>query len=126
MFNIKRFNTVKCRSINANENIFYVYFLGRYNNKPFFHYGQSTDISSVEFNIKKSLPYYDRIIYNPVDHNVCSYNYFDNYLSQKKLKSKLPLINNDLDVFTVDENTDFTQIEEIINNLFKAYNNDSK
>lgn len=47
--------------------VFYIYSLGRYHNQHLFCYGDTNDLDVVEFNLAKTVPKYERVLYLPVD-----------------------------------------------------------
>lgn len=49
----------------SHTRVFYCYYLGRYRNQPLYCYGYTNDLDTVEFNLKKTLPMYERVMYVP-------------------------------------------------------------
>lgn len=84
------------------DRIFYIYYLGCFNNTPIYHYGESSDIHHAELKIKKTVPFYERVWYTPLDNNVYMKDEFDEYIKNKKIKIMLPDVNQ-WDAFTTDE-----------------------
>lgn len=96
---------------------FFIYDLGKYNNKNLYYYGETMDITQTEFILKKTLPLYKIIYSAPVDANIDGYNKFNKLI--KDHKSKLPLKNcSSWDIFQT-ENIDY--ILDAINVIFNNY-----
>lgn len=118
---LKRPSTkIKCVSdkfeYDNNNKVFYIYDLGRYKNQTIFSYGESYDISTTEFKLRKTVPIYKNIITQPVEHNVNSKDRFEEYLKLNKMSVKLLLPDtDDWAAFTTD---DIRPIMQKINELF--------
>lgn len=73
--------------IDYNNQMFFIYALGRYQNTPLYYYGTTNDIDLVEFNICSKLPAYKRVLYFPVEHKWQKIDNFEEYLNQNNLRS---------------------------------------
>ena len=69
----------------AHNRVFYIYTLGSWNNIPYYHYGESDDISLTEFKIKKTLPFYSLLTCIPIDHNIAAISDFEKMVRNKKV-----------------------------------------
>ncbi len=118
----KNFIKIKCFrdriNIDTAENSFYIYSLGRYDNKHFYHYGDTSDLYNVEFDLSKHLPYYKKIIAHPIDYHLDGKEKFTLFLKQNKLLSSLPCGNFE-NIFTTNEELDIESVLSIASELFK-------
>jgi hypothetical protein len=64
----------------AHNRVFYLFYLGRFQNRPMYHYGETTDIDATEFYIQSQLPFYQRIMYIPIDTKLNAFYEFDEYI----------------------------------------------
>lgn len=103
---------------NSNR-VFYLYNLGRYHNKYLYHYGTTNDIDLVEYNLRKNIPFYERIIYTPIEDYTYGPKLFDDFIENENLKSTLPIDGlKYLDIIcSKNENVDL--ILDKINEIFK-------
>jgi hypothetical protein len=74
---------------NVNDRVFYVFKLGRYNNKMYYHYGETYDIAHVILRLRKHLPYYALVAQYPIAGNEQLIDMFR--LKLDKFAAKLPL-----------------------------------
>ena len=51
----------------AHNRMFYVYFLGNFQNTPIYCYGETDNPDSVEFTLKRTLPMYKNIVLEPTE-----------------------------------------------------------
>lgn len=104
----------------THNSIFYIYYLGRYNNKSIFHYGETQDLYGKEFLLKQKLPIYNKLKAIPIEHNVYGKEKFDNYLKTNKLRIIFPIDDlKDLECFTTSSQTNIKDILLTLNNLYK-------
>lgn len=75
----------------THNNVFYIYYLGNYDNIPVYHYGNTSDISSVELRIKKTLPFYERVTCVPIGHHVIGVDVVTNYITQNATPASINL-----------------------------------
>ena len=57
-------------SIDTHNKVFYIYKLGRYNNKMLYTFGESDDIHATEMRLRSIVPMYEKISVEPVDDDV--------------------------------------------------------
>ena len=103
--------------VDASENLFYIYYLGRYNNKAIYHYGETLNLYNVEFDLCKKLPYYKNLISIPTDYHTDGNEKFANFLKQNKLNSVFSFgIEN---IFNTSDNVDIDMILASVSEIFK-------
>lgn len=51
----------------VSNRVFYIYHLGRFNNRHIYHYGESVDACEVAFRVHRTLPFYKRILCIPTE-----------------------------------------------------------
>lgn len=120
MFNIKlntnrpqtRLYSYKDRvDMDTSNRMFYIYYLGRYSNKPIFHYGETMDTSLVEFHLRKKVPIYQKKFYVPVEDRVYGKTQFEKYLKKNNLMTTLPVYGmENLDYFTTNDRIKFHNV----------------
>ena len=71
----------------TSNNTFFLYKIGRYNNKQTYLYGETSDITIIEFTLHKTLPYYECIINEPIEYHVTRLTLFDKYINNYKINS---------------------------------------
>ncbi len=105
----------------TSENVFYIYYLGRYNNTHTYHYGETNDIYSIEFNLSKKLPMYKKITSIPVDSHIDGYDNFYKFLKKYNLTNKFPnKFSIDIEnIFTTNDNVG---IDEILSFVAETFN----
>lgn len=95
--------------------VFYVYSLGRFHNTPMYHYGETSDIDLVEFEMKKRVPYYKRVIYVPLDEDA---NDSLRDIIKQKEKVSIPVTGMETwNAFTAESIDDMLQIVEESHNF---------
>ncbi len=107
-----------------NENMFYIYYLGRYRNKPIYTYGETTMIETVEFTLHKNLPFVKKITTHPVDHIVYGKRKFEDFIKNEKLEIDCPVKGIELqseDFFTTSAEWSISLIKDITDELFMVY-----
>lgn len=107
------YNRIDCYndrvSIDTSNKMFYIYDLGRYNNKHFYHFGECQDIYESEFNLKRSLPLYECKLSMPVNY-INGLKMFETYIDPKRCY--LPIDDkNKWDVFCLDE---VNELEDVL------------
>jgi hypothetical protein len=110
--------------------VFFLYFLGRYNNMPLYYYGESLDITNIEFKLQRDLPFYEKKIVLPVEDNTHGKDTFDKFVKKNELRTQIPLyilhtnnlsIKNDYnDVITTSESCGSDEIERTIMEIYKC------
>lgn len=99
--------------------VFYIYYLGCFNNTPMYHYGESDDLDLVELKIKRTLPFYERVLYTPVEHHTNTLEQFKDYIKNKKVR--IPLAEVCMwDAFLISEEQDIGDIINKVNEYYKA------
>ena len=83
---------------------FYIYFLGYYLNKPIYCYGETYDIDSIEFTLKKTLPFYKKCKIIPIDTRQSGIDKFAEYIKEDYIQSEnkvlLKLLPNNINYFS--------------------------
>lgn len=69
--------------------VFYVYYLGRFNNRPLYHYGESHDAYDAHFRVHRSVPFCKRIVCIPVEDNTGGLQVFEDRV--KDVRCSLPI-----------------------------------
>lgn len=106
-----------CPSVyDAHNRVFYLFYLGRYHNSPIYHYGETNDIDVIEFYIQSQLPFYQRIMYIPIDTELDALYAFDKYIQPDQ--SKLPI--ESLQHLAVFSPSSF-ELEKIIQKIEELY-----
>lgn len=126
MLNYRPYNSIRrigvsykdLPDIDASENMFYIYYLGRYNNKAIYHYGETLNLYNVEFNLCKKLPLYKKLLSIPIDYHGDGKEKFDNFLKQNKLNSILSLSNIE-NIFITSDDVDIDTILLSVSEIFK-------
>jgi len=106
---------------NALNTSFFIYNLGRINNKAVYYYGLTDDILNIEYKLKKTVPLYNNITNIPVENNIYNFDKFDKYIQNKKCDSPYEnLCNEDeCNVFNIDDNSELQTILNVTRALFK-------
>lgn len=86
----------------AHNRVFYIFYLGCFNNYPIYHYGESYDIDLAELKIKRTLPFYERVYCAPIGHKVNAKHEFDEMIKEKKVRISLPDVTH-WEAFTTDD-----------------------
>ncbi len=97
-----------------NNKYFYIYYLGRYHNKPIYTYGETLDIDSVEFHLNKTYPFYKKHYVSNVGDKVYSKDKLDKVLKAQTLYKKW----EEIEVFTTSDVFGISEIDALINDLF--------
>jgi len=85
-----------------------------------YHYGECLDISTVEFQLRKVLPCYEKRIFIPVDHHVNGKEQFDKFVSKNDLRCQLPLEGIELlDTITTSDQYPWEVIENELYNIYQ-------
>lgn len=104
-------------NLDSSENIFYIYYLGRYNNKHTYHYGETHDICNIDFELAKKVPLYNKLIYVPINHHVDGYDKFLKFIQENKMVLSLPL---DIDnVFITNDQSSINDVLLFVSDIFK-------
>lgn len=77
--------------MDTSNRLFFVYYLGRYDNRPIFYYGETMDISLIEFHLRKKVPIYQKKFHVPVEDNIYGKQRFDRYVRRNQLVARLPV-----------------------------------
>lgn len=72
---------------------FFVFSIGRFNNTPIYHYGETSDIALEEFRIRRALPFYEKVLDVPLvmDGTIRSKEEFDTFIREHDMATKIPL-----------------------------------
>lgn len=118
---------IKCRSykdivsLDYSEKVFYIYSLGRYHNKPLYHYGETLNPETLEFELAKTLPYYKKIVHVPVDTCVDGKDKFELFVKKNELSTQLPLRFSNGILIDVIQTTDDYDIKRILDEVHLAF-----
>ena len=103
--------------------LFYVFYLGRYNNTPMYTYGETLDIHLLELSLNKRFPTYKKELLIPVNDLVFAKRTVDIFLDVQKLKTEFPLKTSvefeEYEFFTTSESQDISKITEEITDIFR-------
>ncbi len=97
-------------SYDANNNIFYIYYLGKYNNRKTYCYGETNDISIIELKLKQSLPIYKLIRTISKEDKIYDKNNFEKIIKNNKIDFPIKELNNDLSFFYLDNENLFKKV----------------
>lgn len=64
--------------------VFYIYHLGRFNNRHIYHYGEASDAYEVAFRVHRTLPFYKRILCIPAEEAPCGLSRFDSLVQRQR------------------------------------------
>ncbi len=106
----------------TSENVFYIYYLGRYNNTHTYHYGETNDIYSIEFNLSKKLPMYKKLTNIPVDSHIDGYDNFSKFLKKNNLITNNFLTKFPIDIENIFTTNDNVSIDEILSFVTETFN----
>jgi hypothetical protein len=82
-----------------------------------YHYGESEDIDLTELKIKRTLPFYERVLYTPVEHHTNALQQFEDYIKNRKIR--IPLAGACLwDAFFIGEEQDIDDIIKTVNEYY--------
>lgn len=104
----------------THNRVFYIYFLGFFNNRPIYHFGETNDLDANELLIRSQLPFYERILYIPTDSHHNALREFIEYI--QNYRTTLPVHNLEhLDAFTTtDIDNGIDAILQKVDNLYHA------
>jgi hypothetical protein len=106
--------------MDTSNRVFFIYYLGRYSNKPIFHYGETMDTSLVEFYLRKKVPIYQKKFYVPVEDHIYGKHQFDKYVKTNNLVTKIPVYGMEkLDYFTTNNKIKFQNVMCELYNIFQ-------
>jgi hypothetical protein len=63
-------------SVDTCNKVFYVYKLGRYNNRMLYTFGETYDIHATEFRLRSIVPIYEKCFIQPVEEDMKAYERF--------------------------------------------------
>lgn len=102
----------------THNRVFYIFYVGRFHNRPIYHFGETNDIDATEFFVKSNLPFYELVLYLPVDTEQDGLSQFSKYIHQDRVE--LPVHNMEhLDVFSPSRN-DLETIVKKVEDLYRA------
>lgn len=103
----------------SHENMFYIFYIGRYLSKPLYIFGETNDIYSTECYINNTLPYYKLVKTIPIEDNVSSLQKFNDFIECNK--TEIPINNVGIDnVFTLDNNINIDMVLLKVDILFPS------
>lgn len=100
----------------AHNRVFYIYFLGHYQNQPIFHFGETNDLDATEFFMKSSLPFYELQLYIPIDHEHHAFTHFQDFIQDEIIKFPVHNLEH-LDTFSPSR-YDIKTILEKVNEIY--------
>lgn len=104
-------------SVYDNHNrTFYIYYLGIYHNRPMYHYGETNDIDVTEFFLRSRLPFYNQIMYIPIDAQQHAFTSFSEFIKNERVTLPVHSLEH-MDVFS----TTFDDIETILQKVQHMY-----
>ena len=116
---VRRYSKYGDRISASYERQFYIYYLGRYLSKPYYTFGETSDMYSTECLIQSKVPYYKLIRLIPIEDNVLGLKKFEDFIENNK--SELPLQNNGVsNVFALDDNVTFELVICKVDSLFQS------
>lgn len=86
----------------ANNNVFYIYYLGKYNNKKTYCYGETNDINIVELKLKQTLPIYKLVKTISNEDKIYDKNKFEKLIKNNRIDFPIKELNKDLNFFYLD------------------------
>lgn len=109
-------------TINNHNNIFFIYYLGKYNNVPVYHYGETSDIYASEYKLNQSVPYYKNIKCIPIEDNINGMIKFNDFIEKNnyKITSDVFTLDKDLDLFTTINDFSINDILSFIDDIYST------
>jgi hypothetical protein len=103
-----------------NEAVFFLYYIGRYNNEPIYKYGVTTDPLELEFRLfSVGVSRFMKLKYEPVDHHVYAFEKFHSEINNLKLNRNLDHYGLSEDnLFALVDNYSFHYISNILDEAF--------
>lgn len=104
--------------------VFYLFYMGKFHNRAMYHYGETNDIAATEFFVKSHLPFYELLMYIPIDTEQNALHRFTEYIQPESTVLPVHSLEH-LTVFTpssLDIKTIVEKIEELYRtNVDKEY-----
>jgi hypothetical protein len=106
--------------IDNNEASFYLYYIGRYNDKLHYHYGVTYDKTYTELTLMSNgINKFINIYSEPIDHYVYAYDTFKNEVANIGLDTKFSINDKCIDdVFVLKDDYHFNYINSIFCEVF--------
>lgn len=73
------------------ERVFFIYYLGCFDNVPMYHFGETGDMYNKELAIKAKLPFYTRVFTSPIDYRMDGIEDFRSFLNKHNMTVSLPV-----------------------------------
>lgn len=106
-------------SIHDTQNrVFYLFYMGRFHNRAMYHYGETNDIAATEFFVKSHVPFYELLLYIPVDTEQDALPKFTEYIQQESTELPVHSLEH-LAVFSP-SSLDIEMIVEKIQSLYRT------
>lgn len=106
--------------LDNHDMMFYIYYIGRYKNKPIYNYGQTIDIDIVELHLRQNVPIYKKKLHIPVEHHVYGKQMFDDYVKMNEIDTQIPIHGMEhVDAFTTNEKFNYKHVLNEIYNIFQ-------
>ena len=109
-------------AVDHNDNVFYVYYIGRYDDEALYHYGTTTDLLSVELAFqKRGISKYIKCRYEVIDTHVCFKERFDDHVARLGVGRILSKPKNDdvlEDCFALANDCPFSYITGVVDDTF--------
>lgn len=101
----------------THNRVFYIFYLGQFNNRPIYHYGETNDIDATELFVKANLPFYKLVLYLPIDTEQDGLSQFDQYIQHDRVDFPVHNLEH-LDVFC--PSNDIETIVQKVEALYRA------
>lgn len=106
--------------MDTSNRLFFIYYLGRYDNRPMFFYGETMDTSLVEFHLRKKVPIYQKKFHVPVEDHVYGKQSFDRYVKRNNLVATLPVHGMErYDYFTTNNKIKYQDVLSELHRIFQ-------
>lgn len=106
--------------LDNSENVFYIYYIGRYDEEPIFHYGITPDLYSREFELRKhGIEKFIMCRYDVIDHHVWVKDIFEKHID--KFGIQRTIASGDLilhDNFALADDYNYHRITYVLDDLF--------
>jgi hypothetical protein len=111
---------VKYTAPDYNEAVFYIYYIGRYNDELIYKYGVSTDIIKTESRfLNYGIDKFMKIKIEPIEHHVYAIDKFSLHLQNLKIYRTLNINDKYIsNLFALTDNYNYYYISDILNDAF--------
>lgn len=103
----------------ADNRSFFIYDLFCYNNRNYYAYGETNDIASTEFMLKRYVPIYQLVYNHPVADNHANVATFEEFIAP--YKQKHVILMDRISTFVLDDDISIESVEDKLSELFSSH-----